>query len=121
MEIVRLVLLSVHLLSFAVLLGALVAQIGQAERAITPVIRWGARIVFLAGLGLVGVLEADDDITVNHAKVGIKLLIALVVLALVEANGRKPRLSDALYYAIVGLTAANVVVALFVSPTHRSY
>ena len=121
MEIVRLVLLTAHLLGFAVLFGGLFVQFGQADRTITPMIRWGARIVFLAGLLLVGVLESDDDITVNHAKIGIKLVIAFVVVGLVEANGRKPRLSEAVYYAILGLTTVNVLVALFFHPAHGSY
>lgn len=121
MEILRLILLAVHLLAFAALAGGLFAQLSSAERTITQVIRWGARLAFLAGLLLVGVLEADEDITVNHAKVGIKLVVGLVILALAEANGRKPKISNGLYYALLGLTVVNVVVALFVSPTHGAY
>ncbi|WP_300680540.1 hypothetical protein [Nocardioides sp.] len=121
MEILRLILLTAHLLGFAALAGGLLAQLGQSERSFTQVIRWGARIAFLAGLGLVGVLESDDDVTVNHAKVGIKLLVGLVILGLVEANGRKARVTQALYYLVLGLTVVNLLVALFFKPAHGSY
>ena len=50
--------------------------------------RDGAGTAFLAGLLLVGVLEAGDD-PVNHAKVGVKFGIGLVMLVLVMANMRK--------------------------------
>lgn len=120
MEILRLILLAAHLLGFAAVAGALFAQL-STEKHITPVIRWGARITFLAGLLLVGVLEADDTVTVDHMKVGIKLIIGLAILALAEANGKKAKISDNLYYVLLGLTVANVVVALFVTPTHGSY
>jgi uncharacterized membrane protein len=78
---------------------------------------WGARIAFLAGLLLVGVLEAGDA-DVNHVKVGIKLLVGLAIVGLVEANAKKAKVSDGLYYAVLGLTALNLVLAVFVTPTH---
>ena len=61
--------------------------------------RDGAGTAFLAGLALVGVLEADD-VDVNHTKIGVKLAVGLVILVLVMANVRKPRIADGLFYAI---------------------
>jgi hypothetical protein len=79
--------------------------------------RDGAGTAFLAGLLLVGVLEAGDT-EVDHAKVAVKFAIGLVVLGLVMANLRKPSIPQGLYYALLGLTVANVAVALFWSPVH---
>lgn len=120
MDIVRMILLAVHVLGFAALLGALFAQLSAVEKRFTPVIRWGARIAFLTGVLLVGVLEMDDA-DVNHAKIGVKLLIALVILGLVEANGKKAKVTNALYLAVTALAVVNVIVAIFVSPAHGAY
>ncbi len=89
METLRLVLLVLHILGFAALIGGLLAQAGAGEKKITGPMRDGIGTAFVTGLALVGVLESGDD-AVNHAKVGVKLVIALVILVLVMANLRKP-------------------------------
>lgn len=117
MDTLRLVLLFLHILGFAALIGGLVVQLKGSDKTVNGAMRDGAGLAFLAGLGLVGVLEAGDG-DVNHAKVGVKAVIGLVVLALVMANLRKPKLSDALFYGILALSVINVAVAVFWSPTH---
>ncbi len=117
METLRLVLLVIHLLGFAALFGGLLAQAREPAKKVNAAMRDGAGTAFLAGLLLVGVLESGDD-AVNHAKVGVKLVIGLIILVLVMANVRKPRIPDGLYYALLVLTAANVVVAVVWSPAH---
>ena len=117
METVRLVLLFIHILGFAALLGGLLVQLPAAERTVNSAMRDGAGTAFLAGLLLVGVLEAGDD-PVDHAKVGVKFAIGLVILVLVMANLRKPRIPNGLYFGLLALTVANVAVAVFWSPVH---
>jgi hypothetical protein len=117
METLRLVLLFVHILGFAALLGGLLVQLGPADKSVNGAMRDGAGTAFLAGLALVGVLEAGDG-DVDHAKIGAKLVVGLVVLVLVMANVRKERIADGLYYAILGLTVLNVALAVFWSPVH---
>jgi hypothetical protein len=118
METLRLVLLFVHILGFAALLGGLVVQLGQPERKVNAAMRDGAGTAFLAGLLLVGVLEADD-VSVNHAKIGVKLAVGLLILILVMVNVRKPRIPNGLYYALLALTVGNIAVAVFWSPVHQ--
>lgn len=113
MEFLRHLLLVVHLTAFAGLLGSLLVQLKATERPVSQVTLWSARTVFVAGLLLVGVLEGTDGVEVNHAKIGVKLLVALVVVGLLEANAKKPTLSQALYYTVMGLTVVNVCVAVF--------
>jgi hypothetical protein len=48
----------------------------------------------------------------------VKFAIGLVVLILVMANMRKPRIPDGLFYALLLLTVANVCVAVFWSTVH---
>lgn len=117
METVRLVLLVLHLLGFAALFGGLVVQLGQGEKRVNAAMRDGAGTAFVAGLLLVGVLEAGDT-SVDHTKIAVKLVIGLVVLGLVMANVRKPTIPAGLFYGLLVLTVANVCVAVLWAPTH---
>ncbi|GAA1114350.1 hypothetical protein GCM10009668_41020 [Nocardioides dubius] len=117
METLRLILLFLHILGFAALIGGLLAQAGVKDKVVNAPMRDGAGLAFLAGLAVVGVIEADGG-DLNHTKVGIKLLVGLVILALVMANIRKPKISDALYWSILGLAVVNVAVAVFWSSAH---
>lgn len=117
METVRLILLFIHILGFAALIGGLLAQLGPEAKKVNGAMRDGAGTAFLAGLALVGVLEAGDG-DVNHAKIGVKLVVGLVVLGLVMANVRKPSIPQGLFYGILALSVVNVAVAVFWSPAH---
>jgi len=84
---------------------------------VNAAMRDGVGTAFLAGLLLVGVLEAGDD-PVDHTKIAVKFAIGLVILILVMANMRKPKIPDGLFYALILLTVANVCVAVFWSTVH---
>ncbi len=117
MNTVGVILLFLHILGFAALLGGLLAQMRDPEKKISAIVRDGAGLAFLAGLFLVGLLEAGDG-SVNHAKIGVKFAISLVILVLVMVNMRKPRIPDGLYWALTGLTVLNIAIALFWSGGH---
>lgn len=117
METLRLILLFVHVLGFAALIGGLLAQAGTGEKRVNAAMRDGAGTAFLAGLALVGVLSAGDQ-EPNNAKVGVKLLIGLVVLVLVTANVRKPSIPQGLWAGLLALSVLNVAIAIFWSPAH---
>lgn len=117
METLRLILLFLHILGFAALIGGLLVQAGEAEKKVLPAMRDGVGTAFLAGLLLIGVLEADDA-DVDNAKIGVKFLIGLVLLVLVMINTRKPKIPNGLYWALLALSIGNVAVAVFWSPAH---
>jgi hypothetical protein len=117
METLRLALLLLHLLGFAALAGGLIVQLGETTKRVNGAMRDGAGTAFLAGLLLVGVLEAGDG-AVDHAKIGVKFAVGLVVLVLVMANLRKPSIPRGVYVGLLLLTVANVAVAVFWSPAH---
>lgn len=119
MDILRQLLLVIHLLGFAALFGGMFVQMSSANKSINSAMRDGAGTAFLAGLLLVGVLEAGDG-DVNHMKVGIKLLIGLVILVLVMANMKKPQVPAGLFWGIFALTVINVGVAVMVSSAHAA-
>ena len=117
METLRLILLIVHILGFSALIGGLLAQAGTGEKKVNAAMRDGIGTAFVAGLALVGVLESGDD-PVNHAKVGVKLLIGLVVLILVMANARKTSIPQGLWAGLLALSVLNVCVAVLWSSVH---
>ncbi len=117
MEIVRHILLVAHLLGFAALFGGLLIQAREPAKKVNGLMRDGAGTAFVAGLLLVGVLEADDG-SPDHAKIAVKALIGLVILVLVMANLRKERIADGLWGLLLLLTVANVCVAVFWSSAH---
>ena len=117
MDLARLILLVVHILGFAALFGGLLAQAGSSEKRVNGAMRDGAGTAFLAGLLLVGVLEAGDG-AVDHVKIGVKFGIGLVILVLVMANTRKPRIPQGLWFGMLLLTVANIAVAVLWSPVH---
>lgn len=112
MELLRHVLVFLHFLGWAALFGAMLAQLREPAKRITGPMRDGIGTAFLAGLLVVGVLEAGDD-PVNHAKIAVKFTIGLIILVLVMANLRKERISDGLFFGILALTVLNVGVAVF--------
>ncbi len=119
METLRLVLLVVHILGFSALIGGLLVQSGQTEKQVNSAMRDGVGTAFLAGLVLVGVLQADDQ-DVNHTKIAVKGVIGLVLLVLVMANTRKERIPNGLWIGLLALSVANVCVAVFWSSAHAS-
>jgi uncharacterized membrane protein len=119
MEILRLVLLFLHVLGFAALFGGLVVQARNSEKSVNAAMRDGVGTAFLTGLLLVGVLESGDD-PVNQAKIGVKFAIALVLLVLVMANTRKPTIPQGLWAGLLLLSVANIAVAIFWSPAHTA-
>lgn len=89
MDLVKNLLVLLHLLGMAAIVGGWLVVI--REPRILPSIVWGARAQILTGLLLVGVVEAGAE-PVNNAKIGVKLLVALAVVACAEiANARQKR------------------------------
>lgn len=117
MDTLRLILLVIHILGFAALIGGLLAQAGEQEKKVNAAMRDGVGTAFLAGLALVGVLEADDA-DVNNAKIGVKFGIGLVLLVLVMANTRKTSIPKGLWAGLLLLAVVEVCVAVIWSPVH---
>lgn len=105
-------LLLIHLVGAAALVGGWLATFR------TPtVLRWqmiGAWIQLGSGVLLVGLAEMGDD-AVNHAKIGIKLVILLGVLVAAIIGRRKvargQEVSTGLAHAVGGLSLINMAIA----------
>ena len=112
MDFLRDVLLFLHFVGLASLFGGLFVQVRTDPRVVNNAMFHGILTQLVTGLLLVGVLEAGDH-EVDNAKIGVKLLVALVIGALVLVNRKKPSLQDGLYFGLLGLTALNIAVAVF--------
>jgi len=112
MEILRQALVFLHFIGFAALFGGLFVQIRSDPRVVNSAMLHGILTQVVTGLLIVGVLEASDD-GPNNAKVGVKLAVAVVIAILVIANRKKESLHSGLYFGLLGLTVANVAVAVF--------
>lgn len=113
MEFLHDVLLFLHLLGMATLVGAFLLQ--RRTAASGPLnAAWlhGTALQLVTGLALVGVLELQED-EVNHPKVGVKLLVALVIGVLALVFRKRDRMPTWLLPTLAGLVILNVGVAVF--------
>jgi hypothetical protein len=118
--IIKSFLVVLHLVGLSALLGGFLVQI-KALRAktaeILPAIVHGAWTAFFTGLLLVGVREWElalgGGYDLDHSKIAIKSVVALIVLVLVMLNRKKKPVSGSTLGTIGGLTFLNVVLAVF--------
>lgn len=112
MDIVRGILLVLHLLSWAFVLGATVANL-RTPRAVQG-LSHGALAALVTGILLVGVVEMGDG-EVDYAKIGVKLVVAAVVTVLsflAVRRDTKGELTAGFLGGIAGLVVVNVAVAV---------
>lgn len=103
----------VHMLAIAGILGLLLSQLKKSPRKLSPGILHSAATALIAGIVMVGAYSsAKPDEELNHTKIGIKLLIVLVILALSYINVKKDELKKNIWFALLGLTLANVLIAV---------
>ena len=112
MEFLEHTLVVLHFIGLASLLGGFLVQIKTTPRVVNSAMVHGIITQLVTGVLLVGLAEADDA-AVDHAKVGVKLVVALVVAVLVFANRRREVLTTAAWGLIGGLTILNIVIAVF--------
>jgi hypothetical protein len=116
MDLLRDVLVFLHFIGLAALFGGLFVQVKSSPRVVNNAMLHGILTQLVTGLLLVGLLEADDGFDADgsfHAKIAVKLVVALVIGVLVVMNRRKPALPDGLYLGLLGLTTLNIAVAVF--------
>ena len=112
MDFLHKLLLFIHLIGLAAVLGGALVQIAEPARRVTAMVLHGAATQLVSGVLLVGVLEADDA-DVDHAKIGVKLVVALLILALGFGYRKQQPLANGPFFGILGFTLINVGVAVF--------
>ncbi len=102
----------VHIAVAALIVAGFVLSL--MNKGVSSVMVWSARVQLLLGLALVGIAEMGDVLALNHMWVGVKLLVALGVVACTEIAARRSARGEAkpvLLYVAVALTLVNIVYA----------
>jgi hypothetical protein len=100
------------MLAIAGILVLLLLQWNKNPRKLSGGVMHSAATALLAGLVLVGTYSsAKPDETLDHTKVGIKLIIILVILILSYMNSKKSELSKNIWLTLIGLTVLNILIA----------
>ena len=104
----------VHFLGLAALIGGWLVQIRAPQRHVLPAMLHGALTQVVTGVLLVGIASTAlaDDEDLDYAKITTKLVVALVVAVLCWANRRKEAIPAGVYLLIGGLAVVNVLVAV---------
>ena len=78
MESLESVLVFVHLLGMASIVGGYLAGITAATKRLSAGMVHGALLQIVSGAALLGIAEMGSD-PVNHAKYGVKILVVVVI------------------------------------------
>lgn len=120
LDILRYSLVVLHFVGFASLFGGFLTQMramSAGTAKIVPAMVHGAWTVFIAGLLLVGLAEyriaMGAEFSIDHMKIGIKSLIAIVILVLVMVFRKKESVKAPIFGSIGALTLINVILAVF--------
>lgn len=115
MEFLRLLLRYLHLVGFALLVGAWVAQYLTGKLRVNVVMRIG--LGTMIGTGLLLAIPFPSGVDLNYVKLGVKLAIALAIGALFGVAVTRERagkvVTRPLFLSIGGLALVNAAVAVF--------
>jgi len=113
MDVVYGLLVVLHLVGWAIVLGGCLVTLRQP--AFPKGALHGALTALVTGIVMVGLRSAEvgGPEPPDNAKIGVKLVVALVVTALVWYGTRKPeKVTRGLVGATLGLTLVNILVAV---------
>lgn len=111
MELAKTLFLLVHVASVLGMLVLLLMQTSKLEKVLSKGFMHAALTALVAGFALVGINSALED-DVNHLKVGVKFLVLIAIMILGYQNQKKPKLSNAVWAIMLGLTVFNVFIAV---------
>lgn len=115
MELLRNLLLVLHFVGLAALLGLFIGQLATRPKTVPLGQLHGALTMLVTGVALVGVHQAAkaDLGAVDNGKITTKLVVLLVITGLV-IWGRRTETVKTRVWALIGLLGlANVVIAVF--------
>jgi uncharacterized membrane protein len=112
-ETLRNIVFYLHLIGFALLLGGSVAQYLSGKLRINPAMLGGAAVQVVTGLILAAPFGLDPGEKLNYVKLAVKLVIALMILAMTFFSRNREKVNRGHFLAIIGLVLVNAGVAVF--------
>jgi hypothetical protein len=109
----RNVVLYLHLIGFALLLGGSVAQYLTGKLRINVAMLGGAVIQVVTGLTLAAPWGLDPGEKLNYGKLTVKLVVALMILAMTFFSRKRDKVNRGHFLAIIALVLVNAGVAVF--------
>lgn len=111
--------LVLHFLGLASLIGGFLVQIKTKPRVVNTAMEHGVLVQLVTGFLLVGLkypMHAADPSSPlpNNLKIAIKLLVTIAVAVVIFKNRNKESISNETWAAIGGLSVLNVIIAVFV-------
>ena len=114
MEIIRNILLILHIIGFAGVVAGTVAQLPKVKEGAARIsggILHSSWLLLLTGLGLVGMMYARD-LQPDNMKIGVKTLVLVAIIVIALVFKKKERVSGGVLGAILGLSVVNVALAV---------
>ena len=112
MQVAYQVLVFVHLIGFAALLGGVLAQPRSVAPEVNVPMLYGALTELLSGVAL-WILAGLGSEPAHTAQLVVKTVVTAFVVVLVVANRKYASIPRGLWFLIGGLTVANAAVAVF--------
>jgi len=111
MELAYNLVLIVHFIGLASVVGGFLVQMRSAEKGVNPAMWHGALTQLVTGVILVGLAEMQDQ-DVDHAKIGVKLALTVVITVLAFIGRKKPLPQTAFWGIIGGVSIVNIIIAV---------
>ncbi len=114
MEILRSIVVLVHIIGFAILFGSWLAEAVARRIRVTRLMTVGMTVAAIAGLALAAPWGIDYQL--DYVKLGVKLVVLLVIAALLGIGSARQRrlgsLSPVIFWLIGILTLLNAGIAV---------
>ncbi len=114
MDILIHLFVGLHIIGIAALLGGFLTQMkamGQGKARFGPAMLHGALTMLVTGLALYRLAEANGQ-DINAVKIGVKLALLIVILALVYVKRDEETVSKTAFGVVGTLTVANIFIAV---------
>jgi hypothetical protein len=113
MHTLRQIVLYLHLIGFALLLGGSIAQYLTGKLRINTAMLGGAVIQVVTGLALAAPFGLVGGEKPKPVAVAVKLIVALAILAMTLFSRKRDKVNRGHFLAIVGLVLVNAAIGVF--------
>lgn len=118
MSFVYQLLVVLHFIGMASLLGGFIVQMRSADKGVNAAMLHGALTQLVTGVLMVGLVESkavpgEDPADLSMSKIAVKLGVVVVVTILAIIGRRRQPPQVALWATIGTLALANIVIAVF--------